>query len=244
MTKDDAGAEFHRLTAIGRRRGVGIRFGGGAGRQGGERVGLLPPPSRVEVALDDAIAQRRSCRELFHRPLLAAELSNLLHAAHGITGRRTRYLQYAAPSAGGLYPFDIYLFVNHVEGFPPGLYQYVVNKHGLCLLHGGDFKKRLYNAGLDQELFLQAGAVVVFSAEFARVCDKYGQRGYRYAYIEAGHMSQNIALVAAALGLGSVPVGAFYDRQLNDLIGLDGVKRAALYLHALGSLQNSGAGSK
>lgn len=162
-------------------------------------------------------------------------LSQLLFAAQGITGKIYGTPLRTAPSAGALYPIEIYLVVNKVAELEPGIYHYSIRKHALELLKSGDFRGRITPAGLKQEMLGQAGATFILSAIFDRTRHKYGERGFRYVYIEAGHISQNIALQAVSMGLGSVTVGAFLDEKVNQLINVDGVNEAAVYLHAVGT---------
>ena len=163
-------------------------------------------------------------------------LSLFLHAAQGVTGKTYEQLLRTVPSAGALYPFEIYVIANNVQDVDKGIYHYDVPDHALELIKYGDFRKKITNAGLKQEMLGDAGVTFVLAAVFDRTRHKYGERGYRYVYIEAGHISQNIYLQAVSLGLGSVAVGAFIDKEVNELIGIDGQKEAAIYLHAVGAL--------
>jgi SagB-type dehydrogenase family enzyme len=203
----------------------------------GERVIIpLSQPELSQSSLEKTIADRRSCRTFSDQPLSFDHISTLLWAAQGVTGRHHGRPLRAVPSGGGRYPFDLYLFIHKAEVLSPGLYLYKPGLHAVQQIRLGNFVEQLSVIGLGQELFHSAGAVFVLAAEFERICSKYGERGYRYVYMEAGHISQNIALEATSLGVGSVPVGAFYDGDLNQLIGLDGEKRAAIYMHAVGTL--------
>jgi len=123
-----------------------------------------------------------------------------------------------------------------VQDLEKGVYHYAVPDHALELVKSGDFAKKITSAGLKQEMLGDANATFVLSAVFNRTRHKYGERGYRYVYIEAGHISQNIYLQAVSLGLGSVVVGAFIDKEVNELIEVDGQKEAAIYLHAVGAM--------
>ena len=185
---------------------------------------------------EDAIAKRRSVRNYSNDPLSIPELSQLLFAGQGITGKTYGHPLRTAPSAGALYPFEIYVVVNNVQELGRGLYHYSVLDHSLELVKQGDFRSEITKAGLDQDMLGKAPVTFVFSAIFDRVRCKYGERGMRYVYIEAGHISQNISLQAVSLGLGSVPVGAFFDEKVNRLIEVDGVNEAAVYMQAVGKL--------
>lgn len=188
------------------------------------------------ITVEEAIERRRSVRNYSTKAISTTQLSQLLFAAQGVTGRMYGQALRSAPSAGALYPFEIYLIVNNVQDLPRGIYHYSVLDHALELIKAGDFNGQITRAGLDQEMLGDSGVTFVLSAIFDRVRHKYGERGFRYTYIEAGHISQNIYLQAVSLGLGSVSVGAFLDEKVNQLIDVDGHKEAAIYLHGVGSL--------
>ncbi|MFQ5962804.1 MAG: SagB/ThcOx family dehydrogenase [Candidatus Scalinduaceae bacterium] len=196
----------------------------------------LPKPEYRGTSVEEAIEKRRSVRNYSKKPITISQLSQLLFSAQGITGKIYGQPLRTAPSAGALYPFEIYVIANNVEGLPQGIYHYAVLNHALELVKSGDFRKEVTSAGLKQEMLGDADVTFVLSAIFNRVRHKYGERGFRYVYIEAGHISQNIYLQATSLGLGSVSVGAFLDNELNQLIDVDGKKEAVIYLHAVGTL--------
>ena len=199
----------------------------------------LPSPEPTPDALGQAMRTRRSVRGYASRPLGLGQVSELLYAGCGVTGRAYGHNLRAAPSAGALYPFEVYLVVNRVADLEPGIYHYDPRAHGVELRAQGDFSGGLVLACLGQEFLFGAGVVLVLAAVFDRTCDKYGDRGYRYVYMEAGHISQNLYLQAADLGLATVAIGAFLDDQVNALIGLDGIKEAAIYLQAVGTGQEA-----
>ncbi len=196
----------------------------------------LPKPKYRGMVLEEAIEKRRSIRNYSKQAISMAQLSQLLFAAQGVTGKMYDRVLRSAPSAGALYPFEIYIVVNNVQDLPQGIYHYSVLDHGLELVKAGDFSGKITDAGLEQEMLGDAGVTFVLSAIFDRVRCKFGERGFRYVYIEAGHISQNIYLQAVSLGQGSVCAGVFLDEKVNQLIGVDGSKEAAIYLHAVGSL--------
>lgn len=183
------------------------------------------------------MSKRRSVREYTKRPIPLTELSQLLFAAQGVTGNIYGINLRTAPSAGALYPFEVYIIVNQVEGLKTGIYHYSVRDHSIALIREGDYRNDMMNAALGQEVIRDAGVLFVLSAVFKRTKSKYGERGYRYVYMEAGHISQNIYLQAASLGLGSVMIGAFRDDDVNDLLGIDGLKETAISIHAVGSVR-------
>ena len=239
------GERFHRETSLTWRGVLGDMFRAKPKKPAeiksypGSKKVALPKPEYQGTTVEQAIESRRSVRNYSKRPVSMAQLSQLLFAAQGITGRMYGPAGgglRSAPSAGALYPFEIYAVVNNVEDLPRGIYHYCVLDHSLELVKAGDFRGLIIDAGMKQEMLGASGVSFVLSAIFDRVRHKYGERGFRYVYIEAGHISQNIYLQAGSLGLGSVCVGAFLDEKVNQLIGVDGRKEAAIYLHAVGSL--------
>jgi len=196
----------------------------------------LPRPHYQGVSLESAIEKRRSVRDYSTAAITVNQVSQLLFAGQGITGEIYDQPLRSAPSAGALYPIEIYLVVNNVERLSQGIYHYNVQAHALELLREGDCSSEITTAALRQDALGKANIVLVLSAIFDRTCHKYGDRGFRYVYLEAGHISQNVFLQAVSLGLGSVSVGAFSDDKVNQLFGLDGRKESAVYLMAVGAI--------
>ena len=196
------------------------------------RIPLPDPSGWQALSLERAIASRRSVRDYAAAPLTLDDLSRLLHAAQGITEPR-RGLR-AVPSAGALYPIELYPVVRDVAGLEPGIYHYAVQEHALERVQAGDLHSAVMRAGLGQSVLGRAAVCFVLSAIFQRTRFKYRERAYRYVLLEAGHVGQNLCLAATGLGLGACTVGAFDDDALNDLLGLDGQEEAALYISAVG----------
>lgn len=196
----------------------------------------LPKPEYTGMTVEEALKKRRSIRTYSTKSISKAQLSQLLFAAQGVTGKMYGKALRTAPSAGALYPFEVYVIVNSVQDLPRGIYHYSVLDHTLELVKSGDFRGQIIDAGLSQQMLGDAGVTFVLSAIFDRVRYKYGERGCRYVYMEAGHISQNIYLQAVSLGLGSVCAGAFSDKKVNKLIDVDGWKEAVIYLHPVGTL--------
>lgn len=197
----------------------------------------LPKPDLSDGGpLFQVMARRRSVRSFAGRALAAKLLSQLLWAAQGITLNTGPYQFRTAPSAGALYPVETYVLVNRVDGFEPGIYHYGVQEHVLTLLREGDFSRVLARAVLGQGMVEKAAVVFAWSALVRRGTWKYEQRAYRYFYLDAGHIAQNVALAAVSLGLGSCQIGAYFDDEVNAVLQLDGEKETALYLTALGHL--------
>ena len=182
---------------------------------GAQTAGSLPPPvKRGRVSLEEALSQRRSVREYADAALSDSLMAQLLWAAQGISGSaglRT------APSAGALYPLELYLVTAR------GVFHYEPLAHALTRWRPGDRRGQLEQASLGQATVRAAPAVVVFTAVYARTEVKYGAaRGTRYVHMEAGHAAQNLLLEAAALGLAAVPVGAFRDEVVQQALELPG----------------------
>ncbi len=194
----------------------------------------LPAPEFRGLGVEETIRRRRSRRTFAKTPMTLDQLSQLLWAAQGETGQQFESPVRAAPSAGALYPIELYVFAHRVRGLERGLYHYPAPDHRLERLIVGDFRQSLVNSGLQQPVLGDSGAVFLMTGIFDRVRHRYGERGVRYAYIEAGHISENIFLQAVSLGLDSLVVGAFYDDEVENLADLDGKDETALYLHAVG----------
>ena len=192
----------------------------------------LPPPTYEGMTLEEALKQRRSIRTFNNSNLTLQEISQLLFSAQGITDETNLYR--TAPSAGALYPIETYLIANRVDGLEKGIYHYNIGGHSLELLREGDFSEEILEACLNQQSTKEAAALFVFTAVFERTKSKYGERGMRYIYIEAGHISQNLLLEATSLNLAAVPIGGFSDEGVNSLIGVDGTSESAVYINAVG----------
>ncbi len=180
-------------------------------------VDLPEPELESEASLASALLHRRSVREFNTRGLTVSEVGQLLWAAQGITGGgglRT------APSAGALYPLELYLLAAHVEGAPVGLYRYEPARHALEQVSTDDHGARLARAAARQTWIREAPAILVIAAVYNRTTGKYGDRGVRYVHMEVGHAAQNVYLQATALGLGTTFVGAFSDGAVRDVLKL------------------------
>jgi SagB-type dehydrogenase family enzyme len=140
----------------------------------------------------------------------------------------------AAPSAGALYPIETYVVVGAVRGIEPGVYHYGPERHELDVIKVGDFGPEVARAALDQRMAARASVVFAWTAVFERSKWKYKQRAYRYVYLDAGHIAQNVALAAVALGLGSCQIAALYDDEANGLLEVDGSDESTLYMTAVG----------
>ncbi|MGY5875436.1 MAG: SagB/ThcOx family dehydrogenase [Candidatus Thorarchaeota archaeon] len=202
------------------------------------RISLPPPDTSDGLGFWAALQRRRSVRAFTDEEITRADLSQLIWATQGVTAEvSTDIVEYKlrpAPSAGALYPIETYLCINRVSGVNPGLYHYNVAEHELELLEEGDFSSPV-GAGTDQQVVTKAAVVFIWSAIVQRSKWKYLQRSYRYIFLDAGHIAQNLALAAESLELGSCQIGFFYDKELNDILDLDGSEESVIYLSAVGT---------
>ena len=173
------------------------------------------------MSLEEAIARRRSIRNLTPKPISRSQLSSILQAAGGISDTSRGYR--TVPSAGATYPLEIFVVCgqNSVEEIDTGIYHYNIDSHSLTLHQKGDARLELAGAALEQSFIYQAPVDIVICAEYERTLGRYGRRGERYVHMEAGHAGQNIYLQATALGLATVAIGAFYDEQVTEVLRLD-----------------------
>jgi len=197
------------------------------------------PASLVGPPIADVIAARRTSRNFAEAPLELGDVAALLHWSYGVTGEAimpggARQQFRAVPSAGALYPAELYLGVRAVNGLEPGVYHYEVPTASLALLDRGDPTPLLHEACCRQDYARQAGIVVLMSAVVERSRRKYGERGYRYALLEIGHLAENLHLACTALGLAMVTTGAFFDDDMADLLEIDGCDEAVMYVAFIG----------
>ncbi len=192
-------------------------------------------PDRL-MTLHDAISQRKSSRDFQARPVSLGQLSYLLRASAGIQRTEQGYEFRSAPSAGALYPVETYIIANRVSELEPGAYHYGIRNHELERVRAGDLRRRISAAALGQDMCAEAAVVFIWTALFARCKWKYGQRAYRYIYLDAGHIAENLALAAVSLDLGSCQIGALFDDEVNKLLDLDGVEESVVYMSVVGVL--------
>ncbi len=193
-------------------------------------IELPAPEAKGGMPVETALANRRSARRFSDAALTLSQVGQLLWAAQGISdprGYRT------APSAGALYPLEVYIVAGKTEDLPAGVYRYLPVNHQLQMTASGDLRDDLSGAALNQSSVKNAPGVIVICAVYERVTGKYRERGVRYVHMEAGHAGQNIALQAVSLGLGTVPVGAFRDDAVKKIIAA-GQNEVPLYLIPVG----------
>lgn len=194
---------------------LGCAPSGAAIQEAGMEIQLPQPLTTGSVSVEEALHRRRSIRTFRSDSVELGVVSQLLWAAQGMSddrGLRT------APSAGALYPLEVFLVAGAVEGLPAGIYRYRPAGHRLERVRAGDHRGEIARGALGQAWMADAPLTILVAAVFSRTRARYGDRGDRYVHMEVGHAAQNIYLQAEALELGTTVVGAFRD---------DAVARAA-----------------
>lgn len=184
-------------------------------------IALPPPALKGQMSVEEALLKRRSVRRYQETQLTMQQVSQLLWATYGISDSTTysRRKLRTAPSAGAVYPLEIYLMVRDVASLQPGLYKYHSESHTLTLYSSGDISKAVAEACLEQMMLHQAPASIIYTAVWTRIKARYGERGEeRYLCMDIGHSAQNVYLQATSMGLATCAVGAFDDKKLADVI--------------------------
>jgi SagB-type dehydrogenase family enzyme len=182
------------------------------------------------------IIHRRSSRSFNENPISKKQLGLLLFGISGLTRKASRMEFRTVPSAGGLYPIEIYPAINNVSKLDRGIYHYNIRDHELELLKEGDFREEVANGCLNQTMAYRSAVNFIWTALIPRSKWKYLQRCYRYIYLDCGHIAQNFYLVAEALKLGACTIGAIYDQELNNLLEIDGEKETVIYVGVIGNI--------
>jgi SagB-type dehydrogenase family enzyme len=197
--------------------------------------GALAP---LHLSLAEAITSRVSARNIRPCRLALEDVATLLYYAYGVNrdNKDTVFPRpfRTVPSGGALYPLEIFFHSKHVQGLRAGLYHYNPARNNLRLLREGDVSGRISEALIQPNLAFDSALLFFLTAMFGRSTFKYGPRGYRFVLLEAGHVAQNINLVSNALGLGSINIGGYFDRQIDDLLQLDGLTHSTIYLIGIG----------
>jgi SagB-type dehydrogenase family enzyme len=199
------------------------------------KITLPPPEFNERIKFWNILVRRHSTRNFSKKPISLMNLSLLLYGMEGLTRIFTQFSYRITPSAGGLYPIEIYPVINNVEGLKKGVYHYNIPEHSLELLKLGDFSSGVAEGCLGQKMAYNSAVNFIFTAIIERSKWKYLQRCYRYIYLDCGHIGQNFYLVAEALGLGACTIGAIFDDELNDILDIDGKNETAIYVGVVGS---------
>lgn len=192
-----------------------------------------------ELSLQDAISQRQSLRKYSEEPLSQEELSFLLWASCWAkdfrSNERLEITFRNVPSAGARHPLECFVHIHRVQGIKAGLYYYHPIKHCLIQIDTGEaIHEAIFEACMRQEMIASSAVNFIFSAVPYRCTWRYGQRGYRYLYLDAGHVGQNISLAAEAAGCGACMIGAYMDEAMNDVLGMDGMEEFVIYIMTVG----------
>lgn len=195
----------------------------------------LPAPAREGgPPIWETIERRRSVRHYGTGPMPLEALSQLVWSTHGTSGHAGARELRTAPSAGACYPIDVYVVANHVAGVEPGLYRYLPEDHALLLVREGDVGSEVASAALGQTMCADASVTLVWTAVLPRTTNRYGERGTRYVFLDAGHVGQNTYLAATALGYGCCGIAAFDDDAMNRVLGVDGRIETTVYCASVG----------
>ncbi len=199
----------------------------------------LPAPQELKMPkldLTEAINNRVSVRKYADKPLSQSELSYLLWTTQGIKQVTTRPATLrTVPSAGSRHPFETYLLINRVQGIEAGLYRYLPLEHALeqISLEEG-LADRITAACMRQAMVRNSGVTFIWTAVRYRTYWRYGERGYRYFHLDAGHVCQNLYLASAVVDSGCCGIAAFFDDDINGILGLDGEEQFTVYIATVG----------
>ncbi len=196
-------------------------------------VNLPSPRYDGKISVEKSLLKRRSVRTFKKAPLTLADVSQVLWAAQGETDNRGFR---TAPSAGALYPLEVYIVSGDVDDLASGIYRYIPKGHQLILIEKGDKRPDLCRAALGQNSIQNAPFVIVFSAIPKRTTGRYGERGMQYVFIEVGHAAQNVCLQAVSMELGQVVIGAFDDSKVKKILNM-GEDELPLYILPVGRLE-------
>jgi SagB-type dehydrogenase family enzyme len=194
------------------------------------------PPSRQDF--DDVLWARTTARAFSAEPVELPELSKVLFMSYAVTrtNEGTHFPRpfRIVPSGGALYPLELYLLAVRVSGLEAGLYHYDSEDHSLDVLRLGDDVERVSQFFFQPQLAGDAAVILFVSAMFERSAFKYGDRAYRFVFLEAGHLGQNAILCAEELGLAAAPIGGFLDRDVDRYLCFDGLSESTIYVIMLG----------
>ena len=198
------------------------------------RISLPNPEFSPDIQFWDIIQKRQTTRAFKRDPISLMELSQLLFAMSGLTRKFPKFAFRTIPSAGGLFPIEIYVVANNVSDIEQGIYHYNIEKHELELLKQGDFRKTIGDACYGQRMVEKSAVNFIWTAMIERTRITYKERAYRFIYLDCGHLGQNFYLAAEALGLSACVVGAYYDDEINEILELDEKKEFAIYMGVTG----------
>lgn len=199
-----------------------------------EMDSIALPDTQPAADLFEAVRTRHSARHYSGRKLKIDEISTLLRYSCGIVGQQNEFMRRAQPSGGARYPVEVYPIFFIGGDVPSGIYHYDIKNHALDVLHQKEFAPEEARALFSHEFMSHASCAIVMTAVFPRTQNKYGERGYRYILLEAGHIGQNLYLGSSALGIGCCSVAGALDEKIEALLGIDGVTESVVYVLLLG----------
>lgn len=211
------------------------RNSGSAANQSFISIPLPAPLLKSNISIEEALLNRRSERNYKNEPLEIKDISQLLWAAQGITSDNNKGR--TAPSAGALYPLELYLVSGNINTIPAGVYHYRPFDHSLLQIASGNKQMSLASAAHLQGSLNRSAAVIVITAEYIRTTRKYAERGIRYVQMEAGHAAQNICLQAVSLNIGTVTIGSFSDSLVKQILSIPETE-IPLYLMPIGKKED------
>ena len=198
----------------------------------------LPKPDSFDfsdLSLREAIETRRSLRKYSNKSLTLEELSWLLWGTQGVKEVSKAYTLRTVPSAGARHAFETLLLINNVDGLEPGIYRYLAINHRLTKLNTDkDIGEKLKSAALNQSMITTSNVTFIWIADTYRMTYRYGERGYRFLFLDAGHVCQNLYLIAEGINAGVCAIGAYEDTKVNQLLDLDGENLFVIYMATVG----------
>jgi SagB-type dehydrogenase family enzyme len=210
----------------------------------GRQSFLLPEaPDTFDMTLAETLISRVTPASIKPGTLKLDQVAALLYYSYGITRDKkgnnfSRYFR-CTPSGGGMFPLEIYIGSKHIEEIPSGIFHYNPIKNQLRLILEGDPSSRIAETLVPSQanLAFDSSITIFISGLFRRSTFKYQSRGYRFVFLEAGHVAQNINLVATALGLGCINIGGYFDHDADELLGFDGLNQSTIYMQAIGTIE-------
>ena len=195
--------------------------------------------SSLSIGIQEAIVSRTSNRNFTPQQLSLEHLATILFCGYGVTrdNKGTEFIRpfRVVPSGGALYPLEIFFYSAHLENLPTGIFHYNPLLEHIRLISEGDQTEKLSQSLISPEVGKNASLIMFITAMFERSSFKYGDRSYRFVLLEAGHVAQNINLITNGLGLGVLNIGGYYDREIDDFLGIDGVTHSTIYMLAIGN---------
>lgn len=203
-------------------------------------ISLPKTLSKLHLSLGEAILSRVTSRNMEPVHFSLEQIRTIFHYANGVTrdNKETKYPRSfrTTPSGGGLYPLELYFHSAQVEGLKPGIYHYDPMSNSLQCIRPGDRSLDIKDclAPVQNHIATTTSMMIFITGVFERETFKYGPRGYRFVFLEAGHVAQNINLVATAMGLGSINIAGYFDREVDEMLGLDGIAHSTIYMIGIG----------